>query len=225
MSPGRPGRAMRDEQEAVAHAEQRLNEILATTLDEVAEAEELERERAHKVSMSKGALIRQQQSHCESSTGVFGEKCHTQQQVDQGRATHSGVRPVKGSILLKLYSIVRAHRPSVLPQHGTHNPTGGGVVTVPCGMQETLNLVKKTTFWEFRVEYTTSLGVALRNARYVEVLSVAPSLIADAIVFMAVCWKRIHALAPQISPHPLFAHPALLFRVVLETEFAPLSRS
>lgn len=42
---------MGDEQETVARAEQRLNEILATTLDEVAQAEELERERAHKVSV------------------------------------------------------------------------------------------------------------------------------------------------------------------------------
>ena len=35
--------------EAASRAEKRLNEILATTLDEVAEAEELERERAHRV--------------------------------------------------------------------------------------------------------------------------------------------------------------------------------
>ena len=202
---------MGEEQEAVARAEQRLNEILATTLDEVAAAEELERERAHKVSMSKGDLIRHQQPYCESSTGVSGDKCHAQQQVDQGRAKHSGARPVKGSILLKLYSIVRAHRPSVLPQHGTRNPTDGGVVTVPCGLQETLNLVKKTTFWEFRVEYTTSLGVALRNVRYIEMLSVAPSLIADAIAFMAVRWKKlthsIHksALIPLCSSRSLIS--------------------
>jgi hypothetical protein len=53
-------------------------------------------------------------------------------------------------------------------------------------VQEVLKLVKKTTFWEFRVDYVISLGAALRNARYVEVLTVDTAVIADAISFMAV---------------------------------------
>jgi len=52
-----------------------------------------------------------------------------------------------------------------------------------------LNLVKKTTFWEFRVDYLAELGAALHNARYVEVLSVDQVVIADAIAFMAVCMR------------------------------------
>lgn len=56
-------------------------------------------------------------------------------------------------------------------------------------MQKVLNLVKKTTFWEFRVDYLAELGAALHNARYVEVLSVDQAVIADAIALMAVCSK------------------------------------
>lgn len=52
--------------------------------------------------------------------------------------------------------------------------------------QKVLNLVKKTTFWEFRMDYVGSLGAALHNARYVELLSVDPALIADAVNFISV---------------------------------------
>ena len=54
-------------------------------------------------------------------------------------------------------------------------------------VQKVLNLVKKTTFWEFRVDYLAELGAALHNARYVEVLSVDQAVISDAIAFMSVC--------------------------------------
>lgn len=55
--------------------------------------------------------------------------------------------------------------------------------------QRILNLVKKTTFWEFRVDYLVELGTAIHNARYVEMLSVEPAVIEDAVAFMCVLTK------------------------------------
>ena len=71
-------------------------------------------------------------------------------------------------------------------------------------VQEVLKLVKKTTFWEFRVDYVTSLGAALRNARYVEVLTVEVAIIADAISFMAITFnpakRKLHRVL-STAPH------------------------
>jgi hypothetical protein len=87
--------------DTAALAEQRLNEILATTLDEVAEAEELERERVQRVRLAcrpggqQGEKAEQgPASHwwCVRTAGIPGDKGDTQHQVHRGGAAHPGTR-------------------------------------------------------------------------------------------------------------------------------------
>jgi hypothetical protein len=53
-------------------------------------------------------------------------------------------------------------------------------------VQKLLDHLKKTTFWEFRVKYLAELGPAIDNAIRVEVLSVDPEVVAEAVRFVTV---------------------------------------
>ena len=94
-------RAREMDDDELAAAERRLQELLDTTLDEVGQAEELERQRAKQVcevlsglsTLSEGFIPSDSPSTClarPAPTGVPRGECDLQRKVDQGRATNSG---------------------------------------------------------------------------------------------------------------------------------------